>query len=122
MASLLVDGDRVVVSLTTLQSVMGLAREVSVPVSSITGVHVVADGLADLDLGLRVGGAGVPRRLAVGRYRKFRGARNRTFAALYAGQPALVIETSGGDWDRLAIALDEPEADAQRVRAAAGLA
>jgi hypothetical protein len=121
MASLLVDGDRVVVSLTGLEAVMGLARQVSVPLGDITSVSTVPDGFdADLDLGLRVGGAGVPRRLAFGRYRKLRGGA-RTFAALYARQPALIIETSGGDWDRLAISTADPDGDAARVRAAAGL-
>jgi hypothetical protein len=119
MATLLVEDDRVVVSLSGLQSVMGLARQVSVPLRDITGVRVIADGLDDLDLGFRVGGTGIPRRLAFGRYRKFRGPR--TFAALYAGQPAIVIETSGGDWDRIAVAVDDAEADAARVRAAAGV-
>jgi hypothetical protein len=120
MPSLIVDGERVVVCLSGLQSVMGLARQVSVPVADITRVSVVADGLADLDLGLRVGGTGIPRRLAFGRYRTFRGPR--TFAALYAGRPALVIETTGGDWDRIAVATDDADGDAARVRAAAGLA
>ena len=34
---------------------------------------------------------------------------------------AVVIETSGGDWDRLVITLDDPDAAAQSVREAAGL-
>lgn len=121
MASLFVDDHHVVVSLTGLEAVMGLARQVSVPLSAITAVTTVADGLDDdLDLGFRVGGAGVPRRLKFGRFRKLRGGE-RTFAALYARQPALVIQTSGGDWDRLAITTDDPDGDAARVRAAAGL-
>jgi hypothetical protein len=121
MASLTVDDERVVVSLTGLEAVMGLARQVSVPLRDITTVSTVADGLGDdLDVGFRVGGAGVPRRLKFGRFRKLRGGE-RTFAALYAHQPALVIETSGGDWDRLAITTDDPESDATHVRAAAGL-
>jgi hypothetical protein len=121
MASLLVDGDRVVVSLTGLEAVMGLARQVSVPVGDVTAVRVVADGLGDdLDLGVRVGGTGVPRRLKFGRFRKFRSGK-RTFAALYGGQPAVIVDTSGGDWDRLAIASEHAESDATSIRSAAGL-
>jgi hypothetical protein len=119
MSSLLVEDDRVVLCLTRGQAVMGLARQVSVPLSTITAVSVVPDGLA-LDLGWRVGGTGIPRRLAIGRFRKFRGGP-RTFAALYAGQPAVVIETSGGDWDRIAACVENPESEAAAVRAAAGL-
>jgi hypothetical protein len=118
MATLQVADGRVVVSFPTRQAVMGLARQVSVPLDSVRSVTVVPDGW-DVDLGLRVGGTGVPRRLAFGRYRRRGGGR--TFAALYCGQPALVIETSGGDWDRLAIALDDPDAAAAQVREAAGL-
>jgi hypothetical protein len=119
MPTLDVEGGRVVVSFPGPQAVMALARQVSVPVESIRSVTVVPDGW-DVDLGWRVGGTGIPRRLAFGRYRR-RGA-GRTFAALYCGQPALVIETTGGDWDRLAIALDDTESAAVQVREAAGLA
>jgi hypothetical protein len=119
MASLQLEDDRVVLCLSRGQSVMGLARQVSVPLSTITSVTVVPDGLA-LDLGWRVGGTGIPRRLAIGRFHKFRGGP-RTFAAVYAGQPAVVIETSGGDWDRLAACVENPEDEAAAVRAAAGL-
>jgi hypothetical protein len=119
MSSLEVEDDRIVLRLSAVQSVMGLARQVSVPLTSVTSVSVVPDGLA-LDLGLRVGGTGIPRRLAFGRFRKSRGG-GRTFAAVYGGQPAVVIETSGGDWDRVAACVADPEADAASVRAAAGL-
>src|SRR4051794_22537371 len=119
MSSLLVEDDRLVLCLTGVQAVMGLARQVSVPLSGITAVTVVPDGLA-LDLGLRVGGTGIPRRLAFGRYHKLRGGP-RTFAAVYAGQPAVVVESSGQHWDRLAATVDDPEAAAAQVRAAVGL-
>jgi hypothetical protein len=119
MSSLRVDHDRLVLCLSGVQAVMGLARQVSVPLADITSVTVVPDGLA-LDLGLRVGGTGIPRRLAFGRYRKLRGGP-RTFAALYADQPAIVIESSGGDWDRIAATVEDAEGQAARVRAAAGL-
>jgi hypothetical protein len=118
MATLELEDGRVVVRFPGIQAMMALARQVSVPVDSIRSVDVVADG-SDVDLGFRVGGTGVPRRLAFGRYRKRGGPR--TFAAIYCGEPAVVIETSGGDWDRLAIALPEPETVAARVREAAGL-
>jgi hypothetical protein len=118
VATLDVEDDRVVVRFNGRQAVMALARQVSVPVGSVTGVTVVPDAW-EIDLGLRVGGTGVPRRLAFGRFRKWRGPR--TFAAVYCGEPAILIETSGGDWDRLAITLEDPEAAARSVREAAGL-
>src|SRR5690242_18062966 len=118
MPSLSVDGDRVLVDLPGRQAVMAFARTVSVPLADITSVEVVPDGW-DLDLGWRVGGTGIPRRLAFGRYRRRGGGR--TFAAIYCGQPALVIETTGGDWDRVVLALDDNETAAAQVREAAGL-
>jgi hypothetical protein len=118
MPTLDVEDGRVVVRFTARQAIMALARQVSVPVADVRSVTVVADGW-DVDLGWRVGGTGIPRRLAFGRFRKRNGGR--TFAALYFGSPAVVIETSGGDWDRLVIAVDDAEAAAASVRAAAGV-
>ncbi|QEC48190.1 hypothetical protein FSW04_11850 [Baekduia soli] len=119
MSDIEVTGGDVVVRFNGRQAVMALARQVSVPLTSVRSVDVVADGW-DLDLGLRVGGTGIPHRLAFGRFRPRGGGR--TFAALYAGSPALVIDTEGGDWDRLAITLDDPDAAAAKIRRAAGLA
>jgi hypothetical protein len=119
VATLDVEDGRVVVRFQGRQAVMALARQVSVPIADVTSVEVVPDGW-EVDLGLRVGGTGIPRRLAFGRFRK-RGGR-RTFAALYCGEPAVVIETNGGDWDRLAITVEgDQEAAAAQVREAAGL-
>ncbi|MCW2983057.1 MAG: hypothetical protein JWR63_627 [Conexibacter sp.] len=118
MPTLTIDGDRAVVCLSGLQSVMALARQVSVPLASVTAVEVVPDGGA-VDLGWRVGGTSVPRRLAFGRFR--RRGRGRTFAAVYAGEPALVVRTSGGDWDKLVLTVEDPEGVATQVRTAAGL-
>jgi len=117
VATLEIEGDRVVARFPRHQAIMALARQVSVPVADVRSVAVVADGW-DVDLGWRVGGTGIPRRLAFGRFRR-RGVR--TFAGLYCGQPAVVITTSGGDWDQLAIAVDEPERVAADLRDAAGL-
>jgi hypothetical protein len=120
MPTLDVHDDRVVVLFSGRQAMMALARQVTVPVADIRAVSVVPDG-CDVDLGWRVGGAGIPRRLAFGRFRRRGGIR--TFAAVYCGTPALVIETSaGGDWDRLVLTLDDVPSAAQQVRTAAGLA
>jgi hypothetical protein len=118
MPTLAVDGDRILVDLPGRQAVMAFARSVSVPLKDVRSVEVVPNGW-DVDLGFRVGGTGIPRRLAFGRFRKRGGGR--TFAAIYCGEPALVIETTGGDWDRLVLALDDNEEAAARVREAAGL-
>ncbi|HMJ34768.1 MAG TPA: hypothetical protein VK501_12710 [Baekduia sp.] len=118
MPTLDLQDGRVVVSFSGRQAVMALARQVSVPTGDIRSVSVVPDG-CDVDLGWRVGGTGIPRRLAFGRFRRRGGIR--TFAAVYCGTPALVIEAEGGDWDRLVVTLDDVPSAAARVREAAGL-
>jgi hypothetical protein len=110
-----VEDDRVVVRFTGRQAVMALAREVSVPVQHVRDARVEQDGW-DVELGWRVGGTAVPRRLAFGRFRK---KGERTFAAVYAGEPALVVELEGDHYNRLVVSVDDAEGAAQRVRAAA---
>lgn len=110
-----VEDGKAVVRFGGLQAVMALARQVSVPLEAVTAVEVVRNGW-DLDLGWRVGGTGIPRRLAFGRYRSRK--HGRTFAGVYCGEPAVVLTTTGGDWDRIAVAVEDAEAAAARVRKA----
>jgi hypothetical protein len=117
MTTVDVEDGKVVVRFSGRHAVMALARQVSVPLTDVRAAEAVDDGF-DVDLGLRVGGTGIPRRLAFGRYRK-KGVR--TFAAVYCGEPALVVETGGGDWNRLVISVDDAGDVAARVRDAAGL-
>jgi hypothetical protein len=121
MPELSIQDGRAVIELHGRQAVMALARQVSVPLAAIASVEVVGDG-ADVDLGWRVGGTSIPRRLWFGRYR--RRGKGRTFAAVYAGEPAVVVRTKAGeaDWDKLVLTLDDAAGAAQTVRSAAGLA
>lgn len=109
--------DRVVVRLTGAQAVMALARQVSVPLAEIREVTSVPDGWS-VDLGWRVGGTTISRRLRFGRFRSRSGGR--AFAAVYCGQPAVVIQTIGGDWDRIVVTVPGAEAIAARLRDARG--
>jgi hypothetical protein len=117
MTSIAVEDGKVVVRFTGRHAAMALARQVSVPLADVRAVEVVDDGF-DVDLGWRVGGTGIPHRLAFGRFRK-KGVR--TFAAVYSGEPALMVDTTGGDWDRLLISVDDARGVADQVRDAAGL-
>lgn len=117
MTTVDVEEGRVVVRFTGRHAIMALARSLAIPVADVRAVSVVPNGW-DLELGRRVGGTGLPGRLAFGR---FRDGGVRTFAAIYSGQPALLIETHGNHWNRVVLALDDPEDAAQRVRGAAGL-
>lgn len=120
MPTLAIEGPRVVVHLSGPQAVMALARQVSVPTAAVASVQLVSNG-ADVDLGWRVGGTSIPRRLWFGRFR--RRGKGRTFAAVYAGQPAVVVRTAPGeaDWDKLVLTLEDARDAAETIRAAAGL-
>lgn len=120
MPTLDIADGRVVVHLSGGQAVMALARQVSVPAAAVASVEVVDDG-ADVDLGWRTGGTSIPRRLWFGRFR--RRGKGRTFAAVYAGQPAVVVRTTAGaaDWDKLVLSLEDARDAAEAIRAAAGL-
>lgn len=111
-----VEQDRVVIRFTGPQAVMALARQVSVPVAAVREVRVEPDGW-DVELGWRVGGTAVPRRLAFGRFRK---SGRRTFAAVYAGEPAVVLQLDGDHYDQVVVSVEDAEAVAGRVRAATG--
>jgi hypothetical protein len=117
MTTVDVEDGRVIARFSGRHAVMAFARQVSVPLADVRSARAVDDGF-EIDLGFRVGGTGIPRRLAFGRYRK-KGVR--TFAAVYCGEPALVVETGGGDWDRLVISVEDPGGLAEQVREAAGL-
>jgi hypothetical protein len=120
MPELSIQDGRAIIELHGRQAVMALARQVSVPLAAIASVEVVGDG-ADVDLGWRVGGTSIPRRLWFGRYR--RRGKGRTFAAVYAGEPAVIVRTNPGeaDWDKLVLTLDDAATAAETVRSAAGL-
>ncbi len=116
MTTVDVEDDRVVIRLSGRHAVMALARQLTVPVSAVRDARVERDGW-NIDLGWRVGGTSVPRRLAFGR---FRNKGVRTFAALYAGEPAVVLELEGDHWNRVAVAVEDAEAAVRSIRAATG--
>ncbi|WP_205698917.1 hypothetical protein [Conexibacter sp. SYSU D00693] len=116
MTTLEVEGERVVVRFSGRHAVMALARSVSVPLASVRSATVVPDSW-QVRVGWRLGGTFLPRRLAFGRFRK---GQVRTFAAMYAGEPAVLLELEGDHWDRLCIAVEDAEAAVRRITAATG--
>lgn len=109
MAALDITPDTVTVRFTTAETVLGLCRGVTFPRSSITGVTVVADGLA-ATRGIRAPGLGLPGVRKIGTWRR-RGAKE--LVSVRRGQPAVRIELTGQPHAAVVIGVD----DAERVAA-----
>lgn len=121
MAKLTVDDQDLVVQLTLGEKVWGFHGDIRVPLGFIASVA------ADLDpwLGLRgwrMAGVTFPGRIALGTRRH---GNSYDFCALNRGRPAVRVEMASGRFSRLVISVPEggdPEAEAVRIAAAAGIA
>ena len=82
MASLLVEGDVVTVSLSVAEKVEALHGDVSVPRAAVLSARVVPDGMEEVH-GLK--GAGLPGAVMVGTWRD---GESVTFAVCHGRQPA----------------------------------
>ncbi|MGH3445306.1 MAG: hypothetical protein ACRDPB_08020 [Nocardioidaceae bacterium] len=105
MADLLIDDDTVTVSLSGIEKVEALHGDVTVPRSAIVGARAVADGMAEVH-GLRMPGTGFPGLIMVGTFRHPRGT---TFAVCHGQQPAVVLDLSGANYDRIVATVANPE-------------
>lgn len=87
MATLAIDGSMLEVRLSTLEKMGALSGDVSVPLSSVTGVHVTDKPYAELR-GLRVG-TGLPFVIVLGRM-LYSGGKD--FVAIYGTGRTVVVE------------------------------
>ena len=89
------------ISLTRAEKVLGLLRDLEVPLAAVRSAEVVPDGLAALR-GLRAPGLGLPSR-RVGTWRR-RGSR--TFVSVRRG-PAVRLELAGQRFDTALVTVDD---------------
>jgi hypothetical protein len=115
MATLRIEDGEVVVALSRWEKVSAVHGDVRVPLSSVEDVSVSAQPFGELR-GLRAPGAGWPRGIALGTWR-YRGGKD--FAALYRRRPAVIVGLRDAGFERLLISVDDAEAVAARIRAAA---
>lgn len=101
------------VSLSRVERVLGLLRDLEVPRSAVRTVEVVPDGPA-ATRGLRAPGLGLPWR-KIGTWRE-RGAK--TLVSVRRGQPAVRVRLAGQRFDTLLIGVDDPAAVAGSLTAA----
>ncbi len=104
------------VSLTRAEKVLGLLRDLEVPLTAVRSVAVVPDGLAAAR-GLRAPGLGLPGLRLIGTWRR-RGSRS--FVSVRRG-PAVRLELSGRRFDTVLVSADDAAAVAASVAAAVGV-
>jgi hypothetical protein len=99
------------VSLSRTEKVLGLLRDQVVPLKAVTGVEVVADGLA-APRGVRSPGFAWPGARKVGTWRS-RG--HKQLVDVRRGQPALRVRLAGQEFDELLLGSDDAAALAERL-------
>ena len=104
MATLKLEGDEVVVELSTMEKVGALLGDVRVPRASVTGARITEDPYRELR-GLRVG-TGIPYVIVLGRM-VFGGGQD--FVAIYRTLPTAVIDLAPGQrFARLLVSSPDP--------------
>jgi hypothetical protein len=112
MASLGVEGDRIVLRLSLLERIGGMVGgDIEAPLSACTAVRVAPEPSRELR-GIRSPGTGWPGLIALG-HRRASGVHD--FAAVYRNRPAVVVELEGQRFDRLVVSCDDPEAVAAAI-------
>ena len=105
MAELIVDGDELVVRLSTVEKLESVHSEVKVPLSSVSSVEVLDDAVHEVH-GFRVG-TGVPGYVAVG---TFTSRDDKIFAVVHHDTPRGVrVRLEGAQYDELIIGCENPE-------------
>jgi hypothetical protein len=117
VASLSVEGDELVLTMTPLEKVEGFHGSIRVPTSTVRRVRSVDDPWNELR-GLRAPGTGVPRVIAVGTRR---GGGIRDFAVVHGQGPGLVVDMDGAEFDRFVVTDEHAEALATELRKQIGL-
>ncbi|MGH2876633.1 MAG: hypothetical protein ACRDNJ_04465 [Solirubrobacteraceae bacterium] len=118
MAALEVQRDEMVVSLSPLERLAALRREVRVPLAALSSVEVDSAPWCAVR-GIRVAGTGIPG-VAVYGVRRMTGSAP-DFAAMHGRGPAIRVELApGASFARLLVTVADPEATAAALRACMG--
>jgi hypothetical protein len=108
MAEVLIEGDDLVVHLSALERLGAMRGDVRVPRSTVTECRVSSDPWSELR-GIRAPGTGWPGVISLCTRR---GDGIRDFAAVYGKRPAVVVELSGAEFNRLVVSVrDAPFAE-----------
>ena len=116
MAELLIEGDELVLHMSTFEKAEGVHGDIRVPLSSVASVRAVDTAWPELR-GIRAPGTGLPNVVAVGTRR---GSFGKDFAAVHGKGPALVVELEGQEYQRLVVTSDDTPGVLSALRGATG--
>ncbi|MDN4163251.1 hypothetical protein [Nocardioides abyssi] len=102
MATLTIHDDVLSLRLTRAEKVLGLLRDLDVPLSSVVSADVVADG-RDAIRGVRAPGYAVPGHRFIGTWR----GAGRRLVDVRPGRPALRVRLDGQRYDELLVQVDD---------------
>jgi len=117
MASLRVSTDTIEVRFTRVEKLLGLVRDLDVPLSAVVSV-VLADKGVTAVRGIRAPGLGVPGVRLIGTWR----GQGRTLVSVTRDQPAVVIDLGDQRYARLIIGADDAAVLVDELRRAAAAA
>lgn len=120
MATLLVDGDDVVLHLRWREKVAGFHADIRAPLSAVQSVRVLSYPLLEMR-GWRMAGLAIPRSFAYGTRRHGDGY---DFTMVRGVRPGVQVELSHGRFQRLVVSVVDAEdatSTAARVAGAAGI-
>ena len=112
MATLTVEGDELVLRLSSMEKLGALRGDVRLPLADVEGVAVSEAPFRELR-GIRAPGTGWPGKIALGTWR-YRGGRD--FAALRGGQPGVIVSLRDGPFRRLLVSAGDAQGLAQQIR------
>ncbi|HEX6489028.1 MAG TPA: hypothetical protein VF137_09210 [Candidatus Dormibacteraeota bacterium] len=112
MARVVIRGGELDIELGTWEGLLSLHDDVAIDVGNIESIEAVPFEVIH-PRGLRLPGTGVPGLVHAGTYVD---AQGREFWAVVGPHPMLVIECSGGDWRRVAVGMEDAEAQAEGLR------
>jgi hypothetical protein len=116
MTTMTISGTTVRLRFRAWEKVAGLIRDHEVPVSAITSVEVVGNGLAAAR-GLRAPGLGLPGLRKIGTWR---GRGHKSLVSVRRHQPAVRLRLAGQRFDEVLVGADDAEGLADRLRAHVG--
>jgi hypothetical protein len=112
-----VEGEELVLHLSTIEKLEGFHDSIRVPVSSVREVRTADDPWTELR-GLRAPGTGIPGVIAVGTRR---GSGIRDFAVVHGKGPAVVVEMDGAEFGRFVVSDENASTIVGELRRDVGL-